>query len=52
MDVAILADGPTVIEVNTGGAFNLPQLASGRGFLCDTVLDFLRANPRLKAAFT
>ena len=41
MDIAILADGPTVIEVNTGGAFNLPQLASGRGFLSDAVLEFL-----------
>ena len=48
MDIAILAGGPTVIEVNTGGAFNLPQLASGRGFLSDAVLEFLRASTRLK----
>ena len=30
-------------EVNTGGAFNIPQLAGGRGFLTDRVLDFFRA---------
>ena len=48
MDIAILADGPSVIEVNTGGAFSLPQLAAGRGFLSDAVLEFLGANPRLK----
>lgn len=43
MDIAILADGPSIIEVNTGGAFNIPQLAGGRGFLTDQVLEFLRA---------
>lgn len=43
MDIAILADGPSIIEVNTGGAFNIPQLAGGRGFLTDQVLDFFRA---------
>lgn len=48
MDIAILPGGPTVIEVNTGGAFNLPQLASGCGFLSDTVLEFLGADPRLR----
>ena len=43
MDVAVLADGPAVVEVNTGGAFNIPQLASGRGFLTDEVLEFFRS---------
>ena len=40
LDVAITPDGPLLIEINTGGAFNLPQLASGRGFLTDDVLEF------------
>lgn len=43
LDIAILADGPSIIEVNYGGAFNLPQLASGRGFLTDEVLEFFRS---------
>ena len=43
MDIAIQKDGPVVIEINTGGAFNLPQLATGQGFLTDEVLEFLRA---------
>ena len=40
MDVGITRSGPILIEINTGGAFNLPQLASGRGFLTDEVLEF------------
>ena len=43
MDVAILADGPLIVEVNYGGAFNLPQLASGSGFLTEEVLEFFRS---------
>lgn len=43
MDIAITPDGPVLVEVNTGGAFDLPQLASGRGFLTDEVRDFFRA---------
>ena len=43
MDIAILAQRPSIIEVNTGGAFNIPQLAGGRGFLTDEVLEFFRA---------
>ncbi len=43
MDIAILAEGPSIIEVNTGGAFTIPQLAGGRGFLTDQVLEFFRA---------
>lgn len=34
-DVAITPDGPLIVEVNSGGAFELPQLASGRGLLTD-----------------
>ena len=40
MDVAITPDGPMLIEINTGGGFDLPQLASGRGFLTDEVQEF------------
>ncbi|MDE0392456.1 MAG: hypothetical protein OXI57_10345 [Rhodospirillales bacterium] len=40
MDVAITPDGPLLIEINVGGAFNLPQLACGRGFLTDDVVEF------------
>ena len=40
MDVAITPEGTKLIEINTGGAFDLPQLASGRGFLTDDVRAF------------
>jgi hypothetical protein len=43
MDVAVTPDGPMLIEINTGGGFDLPQLASGEGFLTDEVRDFFRA---------
>jgi hypothetical protein len=43
MDIAIAPDGPVLIEVNTGGGFDLPQLASGQGFLTDEVREFFRA---------
>jgi len=39
--MAIPNEGPIVVEVNTGGGFDLPQLASGRGFLTDEVLEFI-----------
>lgn len=42
MDVAVTPDGPRLIEINTGGGFDLPQLASGRGFLTDDVRAFFR----------
>lgn len=42
MDIAIAPDGPVLIEINTGGGFDLPQLASGEGFLTDEVRDFFR----------
>ena len=43
MDIAVLAEGPSIVEVNTGGAFNIPQLVAGRGFLTDQVLELFRA---------
>jgi hypothetical protein len=43
MDIAVTRDGPTLIEINTGGGFDLPQLASGQGFLTDDVREFFRA---------
>ena len=42
MDIAISGDGPVLVEINTGGGFDLPQLASGRGFLTDPVCEFFR----------
>lgn len=44
MDIAMTEDGPLLIEINTGGGFDLLQLASGRGFLTDEVCNFLRAH--------
>jgi hypothetical protein len=43
MDIGITQAGPVLIEINTGGGFDLPQLASGEGFLTDEVRDFFRA---------
>lgn len=42
MDIAITPSGPMLIEVNTGGSFHLPQIASGRGLLTDEVTDFFK----------
>ncbi|MCJ9428381.1 sugar-transfer associated ATP-grasp domain-containing protein [Kordiimonas marina] len=42
MDIAITDDGPVLIEINTGGGFDLPQFATGQGFLTDDVCDFFR----------
>ena len=42
MDIAITNKGPTLIEINTGGGFDLPQLATGEGFLTDEVRAFFR----------
>jgi glutathione synthase/RimK-type ligase-like ATP-grasp enzyme len=41
LDIALTQDGPVFIEVNTGGSFELPQLASGSGFLTEEICDFL-----------
>ena len=43
MDIGITPAGPVLIEINTGGGFDLPQLASGEGFLTDEVREFFRA---------
>ena len=43
MDIGITQAGPVLIEINTGGGFDLPQLASGEGFLTEEVHDFFRA---------
>jgi hypothetical protein len=42
LDIGITKIGPIIIEVNTGGAFTLPQFATGRGFLTDEVMEFFR----------
>ena len=44
MDVAITDEGPKLIEINTGGGFDLPQLASGEGFLTDEVIEFFKSH--------
>ena len=43
MDIGITQAGPVLIEINTGGGFDLPQLASGEGFLTEEVRDCFRA---------
>lgn len=42
LDVAVTSDGPSIIEINTGGGWDLPQNASGAGFLTDEVLATFR----------
>ncbi len=42
-DIALCPEGPVIVEVNTGSAFNLPQLATGRGLLTDRFRAFLRS---------
>ncbi len=39
-DIAITEDGPVVVEVNNGCAFELIQIATGKGFLTDEILAF------------
>lgn len=43
MDVAITGEGPVLIEINTGGGFDLPQLATGKGMLTDEVMQFFKS---------
>ncbi|NIA67329.1 hypothetical protein HBA54_01850 [Pelagibius litoralis] len=43
LDIAFTDAGPVVVEINSGGSFLLPQLASGRGFLTDEVHAFFAA---------
>ena len=42
VDLAITEKGPTIVEINTGGSFYLPQMASGKGMLTDEFIDLLR----------
>ncbi len=42
LDVAVTNNGPIIIEVNSGGSFYIPQLASGKGFLTPQIRKFLR----------
>ncbi|SHH13779.1 sugar-transfer associated ATP-grasp domain-containing protein [Marivita hallyeonensis] len=42
-DIAITEDGPVVIEVNNGCAFELIQIATGEGFLTDEILAFFES---------
>lgn len=39
-DIALTSDGPVVVEVNNGCAFELIQMATGKGFLTDEILAF------------
>ncbi|MBF0502874.1 MAG: hypothetical protein HQM09_22255 [Candidatus Riflebacteria bacterium] len=41
-DIAVCPEGPVIIEVNVGGDFNLPQLATGTGLLDERFSTFLR----------
>jgi hypothetical protein len=43
-DIAMSRAGPVILEVNIGGDFNLPQLASGNGLLSNDYRSFLRRN--------
>ena len=40
-DIAMCPEGPVIVEVNTGSAFNLSQLAKGEGFLTEQFCEFL-----------
>lgn len=43
LDLAITNSGPVIVEVNSGGSFDLPQVATGRGLLTDEVRDFFES---------
>jgi len=40
-DIAVCSEGPTIIEANVGGDFNLPQIATGNGLLDNRFARFL-----------
>lgn len=40
LDIAVTDAGPVIVEVNNGAAFDLPQIASGRGLLTDEIRSF------------
>ena len=41
-DIAITEDGPVEIEFNWGGAFELPQIATGQGFFTEEMREAFR----------
>ncbi len=41
-DIALTADGPVAVEVNNGCAFELVQIATGKGFLDEKMTTFFR----------
>ena len=43
LDIALTADGPLIVEVNMGGGFDLPQLATGSGLLTDEFVSCFKA---------
>lgn len=43
LDIALTDAGPVVVEINSGGSFLLPQLASGRGLLTEEVRGFFES---------
>lgn len=43
LDIAVTPDGPLVVEINSGGSFELPQLASATGFLSADVSRFFQS---------
>lgn len=43
LDIAVVPEGPLVVEINSGGSFELPQLASATGFLSDDVSRFFQS---------
>src|SRR3546814_6108285 len=48
LDIALTDAGPVVVEVNVGGSFVLPQMASGQGLLTEETRDFLVGCGRLE----
>jgi hypothetical protein len=49
-DIAVLDDGPVIVEMNGRPDFTLPQLADSRGILADSPLqDFIAAQKKKKA---
>ncbi len=48
MDIAITREEPVLIEINTGGGFDLLQLGAGKGLLTEEVCDFFRSCGYLK----
>ncbi len=43
LDIAITPEGPIVVEINSGGSFELPQLACAEGFLSPEVRGFFQS---------